>query len=147
LTEIRNGLLRLCYSCGARKEGSKMLSITKPTANRVDIELRGTIDADIMRKALDDLIDKSEGVTHGRMLYTITDFSFPTLGAIGVEFVRLPKLFGLLGKFDKCAVLSDSGWLRTAAEVEGALFPGIEIKGFELGDSAAAEAWLAAVDA
>lgn len=119
-----------------------MLKITKPAPNRVDIELQGQIDSDGMRVALDDLIEKSSDVTHGRMLYRITDFSMPTLGAIGVEFSRLPKLFGLLGKFDKCAVLSDSGWIRKAAEVEGALFPGIVMKSFELDDGEAAEAWL-----
>ena len=31
-----------------------MLTITKPAADRVDIVLDGKIDADIMRKALDD---------------------------------------------------------------------------------------------
>ena len=119
-----------------------MLKITQPSANRVDIELQGQIDADAMRAALDDLIAKSRGVSNGRMLYRITDFSLPTLGAIGVEFSRLPKLFGLLGKFDKCAVLSDESWIRKAAEVEGAVFPGIDIKSFKLSDTADAEAWL-----
>lgn len=120
-----------------------MLTITKPAANRVDIELNGRIDADVMRTALDDLIAKSEDVTHGRMLYRIPEFAMPTPGAIGVELARLPKLFGLLGKFDRCAVLSDSGWLRKAAEVEGALFPGLEIRSFELTETEQAEAWLA----
>ncbi|PRY77535.1 SpoIIAA-like protein [Yoonia maritima] len=119
-----------------------MLKITSPKANRLDIELHGGIDADTMRMALDDLIAKSEGISDGKMLYTITDFSLPTLGAIGVEFARLPKLFGLLGKFDKCAVLSDAGWLRTAAEVEGALIPGLKIKSFELAQIDDAEGWL-----
>ena len=121
-----------------------MLTVTKPTPNRVDIEFSGTLDAETMRVALDDLIAKSEDVTIGRMLYTITEFSLPSLGAIGVELQRLPKLFGLLGKFDRCAVLSDANWLRTAAEIEGALFPGIEIKSFELQEVEDAEAWLAA---
>ena len=120
-----------------------MLRITQPSPNRIDIELRSQSDADDMRTALDDLIAKSEGVTKGRMLYRITDFSLPTLGAIGVEFSRLPKLFGLLGKYDKCAVLTDTGWIGKAAEVEGALFPGLDIKSFGLGDAEAAEAWLA----
>lgn len=119
-----------------------MLTITKPRQNRIDIELRGTLDAETMRVALDDLIAKSEDVTNGRMLYKIPEFSMPTLGAIGVELKRLPKLFGLLGKFDRCAVLSDAGWIRTGAEIEGALFPGIQIKSFELDDTEAAEAWL-----
>lgn len=121
-----------------------MFKITKTAPHRVDITLTGTLDADSMRHGLDDLIAKSEDVENGVMLYRIDDFSLPTLGAIGVEMARLPKLFGLLGKYDKCAVLTDSGWLRKAAAVEGALFPGLDIKGFEHDDVAAAEAWLAA---
>ncbi|MCA0903166.1 STAS/SEC14 domain-containing protein [Qipengyuania aquimaris] len=120
-----------------------MLTITKPSADRVDITLDGKIDADIMRTALDDLIAKSDGVKGGKMLYRITNFELPTLSAIAVEFTRLPKLFGLLGAFDKCAVLSDSDWLKKAAEIEGALFPGIEIKSFGLDQQDVAEEWLA----
>ncbi len=119
-----------------------MFRIIKQSVDRVDIELSGKLDADGMTRALDELIEQSEGVSNGRMLYRISEFSLPTLGAIGVEMARLPKLFGLLAKFDRCAVLSDSGWLRTAAMVEGALFPGIDIKSFELHDVDAAEAWL-----
>ena len=123
-----------------------MLTITKPSADRVDITLDGKIDADIMRTALDDLIAKSDGVKGGKMLYRITNFELPTLSAIAVEFTRLPKLFGLLGAFDKCAVLSDSDWLRKAAEIEGALFPGIEIKSFGLDQQDVAEEWLGLAD-
>ena len=120
-----------------------MLKITKQSPARLDIELSGSLDADSMRAALDELIEKSDDIRNGRMLYTISEFSLPTLGAIGVEMTRPPKLFGLLAKFDKCAVLSDSNWLRKAAIVEGALFPGIDIKSFELDEIDAAEAWLA----
>lgn len=119
-----------------------MLKITKPSDNRLDIELTGAMDSAMMRLALDELIEKSEGISGGRMLYTITDFEWPTFGAILVEFGYISKLFAWMGKFDRCAVLSDAGWLRTAAEIEGAMFPGIEIKAFELDDGEAAEAWL-----
>lgn len=119
-----------------------MFEITKKSADRVDIELSGKLDAETMRIALDELIEASEDVRNGRMLYRIKDISMPTFGAIGVEMARIPKLFGLLGKFDKCAVLSDADWLRRAAEFEGALFPGIDIKSFDLDESDAAEAWL-----
>ncbi|MEP3049869.1 MAG: STAS/SEC14 domain-containing protein [Erythrobacter sp.] len=40
-------------------------------------------------------------------------------------------------------MLSDAGWIRTAAEIEGALFPGMDIKSFELSEGEAAEQWLA----
>jgi len=119
-----------------------MLKITRPSANRLDIELRGTIDAETMRQALDDLFEESQGIENGRMFYRITDFSLPTAEAIGVELRHLPKLFQLIGKFDRCAVLSDEGWLRRVAEIEGAFLPGLDIKSFELKDSEAAEAWL-----
>ena len=121
-----------------------MLTITKPSPGRLDIVLKGRIDADAMRQGLDDLIAKSEGMEHGRMFYRIEDFAMPTMAAFGVEFSRLPKLFGLLGKFDKCAVICDTAWLRTAAKIEGALIPGLAIKSFEPGEADAAEAWLAA---
>lgn len=120
-----------------------MLVITKPEANRVDIELSGSIDAESMRTALDDLIAKSKDVENGCMLYTIPDMAWPTLGALGVELARLPKLFGLISRFERCAVLSDAGWIKKIAEIEGAIFPGIEIKGFALSEKDAAEAWLA----
>lgn len=119
-----------------------MLKITKNGPNRVDIDLSGRIDADNMRQALDDMLAASEDVTHGRMLYTIPEFAMPTLAAIGVEMTYLPKLFSLLGKFDRCAVLTDAAWLKKAAEIEGALFPGIEIKSFDLDQITIAEDWL-----
>ena len=119
-----------------------MLNVSKPSANRLDIELSGALDKEAMRSALDHLIEKSEGITNGRMLYKILDFEMPTLGAMAVEFQKMPKLFSLIGKFDKCAVLSDTAWIRTAAEIEGAVIPSLEIKSFPLSDKKAAENWL-----
>mgnify|MGYP001050778235 CR=1 FL=1 len=120
-----------------------MLKITQNGPDRVDIDLSGRIDAVNMQAALDALFSASENINNGKMLYTIPEFAMPTLGAIGVEMTNLPRLFGLLGRFDKCAVLTDSRWLQKAAEIEGALFPGIDIKSFDLNDIEAAEAWFA----
>jgi len=120
-----------------------MLKITKPAPNRLDIELSGALDAEMMRVGLDELMAKSADVSQGRILYRIPEFALPSLGALSVELQRLPKLFALLGRFERCAVLSDAGWIRTAAEFEGALLPGIEIKGFALEEREVAEAWLA----
>lgn len=119
-----------------------MLKVTRPTADQIDIEVRGQIDAEMMRDGLDTLIALSEDMQHGRMIYTIADFAWPSVAAIGVEMQRLPRLFSLLGKFDKCAVLCDAAWLRMMAEVEGVLLPGFEIKGFPSEERTAADAWL-----
>lgn len=124
-----------------------MLTILKPSTNRLDIELSGLIDADTMDEALTSLMAQSEGMIDGKMLYTITRFKMPTMGALAVELKHMPKLFSLLGKFRKCAVLSDEGWIRTFAEIEGALIPNLEIKSFPLGSRGMAERWLEGSDA
>lgn len=120
-----------------------MFNITKVDDRRLDLFLDGKLDKEEMRVALDDLIEKSEGVENGRMLYRIEDFEFPTLGAMAVEFSRLPSLFKMVGKFDRCAVLVDQGWVAKVSEFEGALIPGLDIKAFKLAETAEAEAWLA----
>ena len=119
-----------------------MLNITKPSKNRVDIELSGVLDANAMREGLDKLIEQSEDVNAGKMLYRISNFEFPTVGALAQEFIKMPKLFGLLGKFEKCAVVSDAAWIRTVAEMEGAVFPSLDIRSFTQSQVAAAEKWL-----
>ena len=120
-----------------------MLKITKTAPDRVDIALEDTLDSDGMRAGLDDLLRLSEGMTAGKMLYTIRDFSFPSLGALAVELSYMPQLLRMIGRFDKCAVCTDSGWIGKAAEVEGALIPGLEIEAFGLDEVEKAEAWLA----
>lgn len=119
-----------------------MLTVARTADDRLDIELTGMLDADMMALALDDLVEKSEGIEHGKMMYSIPEFEMPTAGALAIELTRLPGLFGLLQKFDRCAVLSNRTWLRTMAEIEGVMIPGLEIKAFEYKDAEAAEAWL-----
>jgi len=121
-----------------------MLTVTKPALNRLDIELDGTLDAVSMETGLEALMEAAEGIEHGVMFYRVKSFEMPTLGGLGVEFRFLPSLISLVPKFDRCAVVSDESWIRAAAEVEGAVIPGLDIKSFEPGEEAAAEAWLAA---
>ena len=119
-----------------------MFIVTSKGNNRLDIELSDKLDAESMKIALDDLIKQSESIENGKMLYTIIDLNLPSLGAIGVELTRLPSLFGLLGKFNRAAVLTDISWLQKASEIKGAVIPGIEIKAFNLDQKLEAEAWL-----
>ncbi|AEI95191.1 MULTISPECIES: STAS/SEC14 domain-containing protein [Roseobacter] len=119
-----------------------MLKISKLSADRLDLELSGALDREAMQAGLDDLIEQSKDITHGKMLYKVLDFEMPTMGALAVELRQMPKLFGLINKFDKCAVLSDVAWIRTVAEIEGAVIPSFEIKSFPLSAAAAAEHWL-----
>lgn len=120
-----------------------MLLVAKPEPNRLDVELSAVLDGDMMAAGLDQMLEQSKDVTNGVMMFKIPTFAIPTGGAMMAEMMRLPQLFQMIRHFDRCAVLSDIGWIRTAAELEGAMIPGLAIKGFNLSQDAAAEAWLA----
>lgn len=119
-----------------------MFKVTKNGVTRLDIELSGKLDAEEMKIAMDELVSKSNDIENGKMLYEIIDFHLPSLGAIGIELSRLPSMFGLIKKFDRAAVLTDKTWLKKVSELEGALFPGLEIKAFNRDQKTEAEAWL-----
>lgn len=119
-----------------------MLKVKKTSPKRVEIDLKGELDAASMAIGLDELIAVSADVENGQILYRIPTFAMPSLSALAVEFTRLPSLIGLLSKYDRCAVLTDVEWLRSAAEFEGVLIPGFEVKAFALDDEAAALVWL-----
>lgn len=120
-----------------------MIRIAKTAPNRIEMEFEGdSIDETTMQNAIEEIIALSKDIEHGQLLYRLHRFPWPSLAAIGVKFGHLPELFKMLGRFDRCAVLSDEGWLRTASDIEGALIPGLEIKGFEMSQIEAAKAWL-----
>lgn len=119
-----------------------MFKVTQNGDNRLDIEINGQLNADQMREMLDQIIQNSQSIKHGKMLYRIENFSLPTLSAIGVELSRLPELFRLISHYDYAALLCDEEWLQKAGEIKGALIPGLEIKAFDLDELEHAEAWL-----
>ena len=120
-----------------------MFKVIPKGPNRIDLELSGKLDAEQMKSALDELVSKSATIKNGKMLYDVVDFQIPSLDAIAIEFSRLPSMFGFLAKFKCCAVLTDKTWLKKASELQGLLFPGLEIKAFSRDQRAEAEAWLA----
>lgn len=119
-----------------------MFKIERVGEDRLDIEMSGKLDSAGMAQALDELVEKSEGITNGKMLYDVIDYQLPSLGAITLELSRLPQMFGLIKRFRRAAVLSDKSWLKTISELEGKLMPMLEIKAFGREDRAAALQWL-----
>ena len=119
-----------------------MFKVTRVNENRLDIKMSGKLNSEQMGNALDELVSKSEGIENGRMLYDVVDYHLPSLGAIGIEFSRLPSMLGLMNNFDRAAVLTDIAWLKMISEFEGVLYPGLEIKAFSREQKVEAEAWL-----
>jgi hypothetical protein len=84
-----------------------MFRITQNGVNRLDIEMSGKLNSEEIKIVLDELVLKSENIVNGKMLYNVIDYHLPSLGAIGIEFSRLPSMFGLMKKFNRAAVLTD----------------------------------------
>jgi hypothetical protein len=119
-----------------------MFKVTRIGTDRLDIEMSGKLSSDEMRRALDELVSKSEGIENGKMLYDVVDYHLPSLGAVVIEFSRLPSMLGWMKKFNRAAVLTDKAWLKKASEFEGMLFPGLTIKAFDRDRTAEALEWL-----
>jgi hypothetical protein len=119
-----------------------MFKVLKIRENRINIEVSGKLDKKEMATALDELFTTATNIEHGHILFRVTDYSLPTLGALGVEFSRFPEAFRFIKKFDRAAILADEKWVRKISEIEGAFIPGLNIKAFDLTDEAEAEYWL-----
>ena len=119
-----------------------MFKVIPNGINRLDIELSGKLNTEEMKIALDELESKSKDIENGKMLYEIIDFHLPSLGAISVEFSRLPSMFGLIKKFDRAAVLTDKTWLKKVSEFKRKVLPTLQETAFERDQREEAEAWL-----
>lgn len=119
-----------------------MFTVHQNGENHLDISFNGKLNSDEMKVALDELVAESEGIEGGTMLYEVVEFNLPSLGAIAIELSRLPKMFGLLRKFRRAAVLTDKSWIQKVSELEGMLLPGLEIKAFSRDQKEEAATWL-----
>lgn len=119
-----------------------MLTITPHSQNRIDMTLDGKINAQQMSTAIDEFVEITKNIEHGKMLYRLENFHIPSLDAIGIKLSQLPRAFRAVRKFSRIAVLCDTQWIRTVSEIEGMLFPGMDIRAFSLSEQEAAEKWL-----
>ncbi len=78
------------------------------------------------------------------MCMIMKEMEWPSLAAVKEEFSRLGEVLDMLKHMDKCAVVSDSGFVRTVAKIEGALFRGLTVKAFEMDEKDEALGWLGA---
>ena len=108
------------------------------------MEFSGKIDRDQMKKVLDDMFAAIVVMKHGLLMRRIGELEMPTIGAIVVELKNLPKIFRLVQKIDRIAVVCDQGWIQTATKIEGKFIPGLAMKSFGLDKESAGIEWLEA---
>lgn len=121
-----------------------MLEVYKVEDNMVGIKIDGAIDAQTMEDGLNKLVELTQNMKNGRMLYHISNFQMPTFAALGVEMRLMPKLFGLISKIDHVALLTNESWIAAASKIESALIPGLEIRTFALAEDEEALSYLRA---
>jgi hypothetical protein len=107
--------------------------------NIYSFTLDGKIDEGGMTALYNILKDKSR---NGKinLLAIYKDFDgFDSFKAF-IEGIKLD--FAAIGNIEKYAILTDKKWVKTLAEVESKILPGITMKGFSLDEEDKALAWL-----
>ena len=107
------------------------------------LEVGGDIDAPEMEAGIERFLSAAEPLERFDMLYLVQDVRFPTLSAMRVELARLGRLWRLLPRLDRVALVANQGWIRAAAKAENALIPGVTIETFAAHEEARARSWLA----
>ncbi|GHB01197.1 hypothetical protein GCM10009069_25040 [Algimonas arctica] len=74
----------------------------------------------------------------------IPKMHFPDLGSVRKTFLSLADIMRGLEACEKCAVVTDSPFLRSTAKIEGTAMPQMEVDSFGIVDLARAEDWLEA---
>ena len=69
---------------------------------------------------------------------------FPDLGSVRKSFMTLATMMRGLEDCGRCAVVTDSPFLRSSAKVEGTALPQMELDTFGIVELAQAETWLEA---
>ncbi len=119
-----------------------MFDLSKDLRGFWALTVSGRMDEAEMKACIEAYLAALDSDPKAPFLYTLTDFEFPSLQAIAVEFGYLPHLFASLSKIGPTALIADEAWLRTAGELEGRVIPGLTIKAFRPDEEDAAVAWL-----
>lgn len=102
----------------------------------------GKISEADMATALDWLKAQAKIHAEFNLCIEMDKLEFPSLDAFKEEFGRLGEVFKMAKSMKKCALISGSGFVRTFAKVEGALWPGLEIRAYERDERNEAIDWL-----
>lgn len=68
--------------------------------------------------------------------------NFSDLAEASQQFRRVGEVLRRAHEIDRCALITDSTWIRNSAKIEGAVIPGLELMAFAPDESETAEKWL-----
>jgi len=106
------------------------------------MSVSGTVSQEEMAESLGWFSDVAESNDNFNMCVDMAKSDFDGLGEVRKGFTRVADVLRAVPSVDKCAVLTDSMFLRNSAKVEGAVIPGLEIEAYKIEDIAPAVSWL-----
>ncbi|MGJ8561112.1 MAG: STAS/SEC14 domain-containing protein [Litorimonas sp.] len=117
--------------------------------------LTATFDAPIARLSVTGPVEREETVqamewfeTLGesqdayQLYLEIPKMHFPDLGSVRKTFLSLADIMRGLEACGKCAVVTDSPFLRSTAKIEGTAMPQMDVDSFGIVELVQAEEWL-----
>ena len=106
------------------------------------MSVTGKMSADSLNEGLAWIDQVTQANDNFNICVDIAADNFTDLSAAREEFLHVGRVLRHAQSAKKCAVLTDSQFLKNSAKVESAVIPGLEINTFDLADSGTAEMWL-----
>jgi len=110
--------------------------------NIVHMIITGNIQPESMSQGLDWIHELDAQDDNFNLRIDMAQAEFDDLAAISQEFKRVATVLRHSKSSKKCALMTDSMFLRNSAKVEGAVIPGLEVRTFDLDETTPAERWL-----
>lgn len=102
------------------------------------------LDGTVTRPDVDTLFREVEATMargHLHLVGEITGVGGLTLEAVGAQFGRSFGLLSQVGKVDRYAVVTDTGWIASLARAQGSFFPGLDVQVWPRAERDDAVAW------
>ena len=108
------------------------------------LTVTGPVQQEEAKAALEWFQQLGEAEEEYQLYLEMLKMHFPDLGSARKSFMTLATMMRGLEDCGRCAVVTDSPFLRSSAKIEGTALPQMEVDSFGIVDLAEAETWLEA---
>lgn len=109
------------------------------TNNIARMRVCGTLDP---QAAADWLTEAGQANDNVALRVELASDDFEDLAAVNKQFRQVGDVLRRAPHLEKCAVVTDSIFVRNTAKVEGSVIPGLEVRAFDSTEAEPADAWL-----
>lgn len=106
------------------------------------MDVNGRVGEAELKEGLSWFDERTEANDNYNICIDLRAEEFKDLSAVSREFKNVAYMLRHAKAAQKCAIISDSAFVRNSAKVEGAVIPGLEIEAFDVTDRDPAVAWL-----